>query len=223
MQQETLTAVARTDTGTRPSKRIRRAGHVPAIVYGRDLDPVAVTVERKQLYSVLHTAAVLNALSNVEVDGSDTVLAVAREIQRHPVRGEITHLDLIKVSLDETIGAEVALEYVGTPIGVKEDAGFVEAIENTVAIEALPTAIPNSIELDISDLGINDTLKIGDLPVLEGVSYVDDPERPLVTVLPPRVEEEIAPVLEGEELLEGEAAEPSEEDAGAEAESADEE
>jgi large subunit ribosomal protein L25 len=203
MQQETLEARPRTELGTRPSKRSRRAGRVPAVVYGRGLQAMAVTVERKQLYTVLHTEAGLNALINVEVDGGDTVLAVAREIQRHPVLGDITHLDFIKVSLDETITAEVALEYTGTPAGVKEDGGFVEAIENTVAIEALPTAIPNSIELDISELGINDTLRVSDLPELDGVTYIDEPDRPLVTVLPPRVEEE-APVLEGEELLEGE-------------------
>lgn len=221
MQQETLAALPRTEMGTRPSKRIRRAGRVPAVVYGRDLDPLAVTVERKQLYTVLHTEAGLNALINVEVEGRDTVLTVAREIQRHPVRGEITHLDLIKVSLTETIEADVLLEFVGTPIGVKEDGGFVEAIENTVAIEALPTAIPNSIELDISELGINDTLKIADLPVLEGVEYVDDPERPLVSVLPPRAEE-VEPELEAEELLEGEEPAEEGEEGAADEESAEE-
>lgn len=222
MQQQTITARPRTGFGTRPSKRDRRAGLVPAVVYGRDLDAIAVTVERKDLYTVLHTDAGLNALITVEVDGGASVLTVAREIQRHPVRGEITHVDLIKVSLDETIGAEVLVEYVGLPIGVKEDGGFVEAIENTVAIEALPTAIPNSIELDISGLGINDTLRVEDLPVLDGVEYVDEPDRPLVTVLPPRIEEEIVPELEGEELLEGEEA-PSDEEGAEEGEAAGEE
>lgn len=220
MEQATLTAQARTDLGTRPSKRLRREGYVPAVVYGRGLDPILVTLDRKELYGVLHTEAGLNAVINVEVSGGEPVLAVAREIQRHPVRGEITHLDLIKVSLTEAIEAEVGLEFIGTPLGVKEDGGFLEAMESSVTIEALPTAIPNVIELDVSGLGIHDILKVEDLPEIEGVTYLGDPERPIVTVSPPAAEEEPEAVDAGLELEgeEGEAAEDAddEDEAGTE-------
>lgn len=224
MEQVTLRAEPRAELGTRPSRRLRRLGRIPATVYGKTAATQSITVDGRELYSALHTEAGRNALLNVEIQGGDDVLAVAREVQYHPVRGDVIHLDLIQISLDETITAEVAVEYVGTPLGVREDGGFVEAIANTVNITALPTAIPSSIVVNIEEMATGDTLKVSELPEIEGVEYTDDVDRPLVTVLLPRVEEE--PV---EELLEiGEDGEPIEvpaaEEGGEEAEgSADEE
>lgn len=209
MDQVSLRAEPRTDIGTRPARRLRREGRVPAVVYGRGEETRSVTVAARDLFSVLHTEAGLNALINVEMDGQDSVLTVAREIQRHPVRGDITHLDFIKVALDEAIEADVGVEYLGTPVGVRDEGGFVETIATTVLISALPTEIPGAIQLDISELGIGDTLKVADLPQIEGVEYLDDMDRPLVTVLLPRIEEE-PEVEELEELLEGEEGEAGE-------------
>ena len=218
MEQVTLRADKRETSGTRPARRLRREGLVPAVVYGKGLDTMPVTVDGRALYGVLHTEAGLNALIRVEVEGAEDVLAVAREVQRHPVRGDITHLDLIQVSLTEAIEAEVGIEYTGVPAGVREEGGFVETIGTSVMIEALITQIPSSIELDISDLDIGDSLKVSDLPELEGVTYLDDEDRPLVTVLAPRLEEEVEEEVEeelegeeGEEVAEGEAAAPEEE------------
>ena len=222
MEQETLRAEKREQTGSRPARRMRREGRIPAIVYGTKLETLSISVDSRELNTTLRTEAGLNALINVVVDGGSEVLTVAREIQRDPVRGDITHVDLIEVSLDTEIEAEVLIEYLGTPAGVREEDGFVEAIENTVMILALPTAIPSAIEVDISELGIYDTLKVADLPAIEGVTYTTDVDRPLVTVLPPAVEEEpVVELLEGEELEEGEEGEPVEGEEGAEAEGAD--
>lgn len=195
MDQVTLRAQPRVEFGTRPSRRLRRQGLVPATVYGKTIDTASIIVDGRDLYTALHTEAGRNALLNVEIDGGDKVLAVAREVQRHPVRGDVIHLDLIQISLDETIAAEVAVEFLGTPIGVREDGGFVEAIANTVGITALPTAIPSLITMNIEDMATGDTLKVSDLPEIEGVEYTDDLDRPLVTVLLPRVEEEPEEVL----------------------------
>ena len=183
MDQVTLRADVRTESGSRPAKRLRRQGLVPAVVYGRGTDPISVIVSARDLYGALRTEAGANALINLEVEGGDNVLTVAREIQRHPVRGEIAHLDFIKVSLEE--------------------GGVVETIEVSVVIEALPTEIPSSIRLDISEMNVGDTLTIGDLPTIDGVTYVDDEDRPLVSVLVPRVAEE-PEVEEGLEEIEGE-------------------
>lgn len=214
MDQVTLRAAERTSSGSRESRRLRRAGRVPANIYGRGMEATAVTVDRKELYSALHTEAGLNALINVDVEGNGELLTVAREIQRHPVRGDISHLDFIRVVLDEAIVADVALEPLGIPVGVYQDGGFVETIATTVSISALPLAIPTSIEYNIEHLHIGDGLKVSDLPVLDGVEYLDDPDRPIVAVLAPRVEEEPEP-LEGEEL-EGEEGEELEGEEGAE-------
>ncbi len=211
MQQETLRALKRTVSGSRPARRMRREGQIPAVVYGVGIETEEIAVDRRELHGALHTDAGLNALINVQIDGGNEILAVAREVQRDPVRGDIMHLDFIKVSLDVAIDAEVGLEFTGTPRGVKEEGGFIEMIENAVMLSALPTAIPTSIEVDISELGIGDTLKVEDLPVLEGVTYITEADRPLVTVLLPSVAEEEAP----EDLVEGEAGEEGEEGGGA--------
>jgi large subunit ribosomal protein L25 len=224
MEQVTLRAQPRAVFGTRPSKRLRRDGLIPATVYGKGSDALSITINGRELYGALHTEAGRNALINVDIEGGDTVLAVAREVQRHPVRGDVIHLDLIQISLDETITADVGVEYIGTPIGVREDGGFVEAIAATVSIEALPTAIPGSIVVDIESMATGDTLKVSDLPAIEGVEYLDDSDRPLVTVLLPRVEEEVVdefieydedgqPIVpvEGEEGEAGETEAPEEE------------
>jgi large subunit ribosomal protein L25 len=200
MEQVTLSAERRVESGSRPARRMRREGLVPAIVYGRGLEPVSVSVKSRELYSALHTEAGTNAILSVDLADHEPVLAVAREIQRHPVRGEITHLDLIKVSLDVAIEAEVAIEYLGIPIGVRDEEGIVETIATSVMIEALPTAIPQSIALDISELAIGDSLKVEDLPETEGVTILDEADRPLVTVLAPRILEE--EVVDEDALLE---------------------
>jgi len=199
---------------------------VPAVVYGRGIDPLAISVSYRELRAALTTDAGVNALISLEADGSEPILTVAREIQLDPVRGEITHVDLVKVSLDVAIQAEVSIDYVGTPSGVIEDGGFVETIETSVLVEALPTEVPSSIPVQIEDLEIGDTLKVSDLPRVEGVTYLDDEERPLLTVIIPRVvEEEVEEeLLEGEELEgeeDGEAGEGTADEAdGGEAEEA---
>jgi len=209
MQQETLRAQTRVASGTRPARRLRRENRVPAVVYGRGLETISISIDSRELYAALHTEAGFNALIDLEVEGREAVLSVAREVQRDPVRREITHLDFIKVSLDVEIEAEVALEYLGTPIGVREEAGFVETVAATVMIQALPTAIPTVIQLNIDDLDIGDTLKASDLPEIEGVTYLVEADQPLVTVLLPAAviaEEEEEEALEGE-LEEGEEGE----------------
>ncbi|HLA66907.1 MAG TPA: 50S ribosomal protein L25 [Acidimicrobiia bacterium] len=189
MDQVNLRAEPRMDYGTRTSRRLRRSGSVPAIVYGRGLDPVSVMVGQRDLYAALHTEAGTNALINLDVAGAKKFLTVAREIQRHPVRGEILHLDFINISLDEKIHAEVGLEFHGIPTGVKVDAGIVETVRSFVEVFALPLDIPAHIPFDISDMEVGDTLTIADLPVIAGVEYVDDPATTLLNVIIPRIAE----------------------------------
>jgi large subunit ribosomal protein L25 len=208
MDQVSLRAKPRTEFGSRIGRRLRRTGAVPAILYGRGVEPVSVAVDRRELYAALHTEAGTNAIINLEVTGTKKpFLTVAREIQRHPVRGEIAHVDFISISLDEEIHAEVALEFVGLPIGVKRDAGIVETIRNSVNISALPLDIPGHITFDISHLEVNMGVKVSELPVLKGVRYLDEPELDLVQVIIPRITIEAVPVEvvpeEGAEGVEG--------------------
>jgi large subunit ribosomal protein L25 len=204
MEQETLRADRRETMGSRPSRRLRRDGRVPGIVYGSEIESMAIHVSERDLYAVLHSEAGLNAIIEVDVDG-EAVLTVAREIYRHPVKGDIEHLDFIQVSLDTEIEAEVSIDFIGIPIGVTEEGGIVQTIQPSVSISALPNAIPSSIELDISAMDLHDTLTVADLPEIDGVVYVTEAEYAVVTVSLPAAEIVEEPeVVEGEEGLEGE-------------------
>jgi large subunit ribosomal protein L25 len=206
----TLRAETGRAQGSRPSRRLRRTGQVPAVVYGKDIEPKVIAVDRRELYGVLHTEAGLNALINLEVDGGKEELTMAKVVERHPVRGEIIHVDFVTISLTEKTRADVVLDLQGDPVGVRE-GGIVETINNTVLVEALPRDIPTSIVIDVSEMDVGDTLRISDLPVIEGVEYLDDVDEPLITVVLPAAEvaaeEEL---LEGEELEEGEEGEEGE-------------
>ena len=214
MQQETLRAAVRTTQGSRASRRLRKQGRVPAVVYGTNTDTRAVHVESRALYGVLRTEAGLNAIIELDIEGSK-LLAIAREIQRDPIRGDIAHLDFIEVRLDTEIDAEVGIDYLGVPEGVKNSGGIVETIEASIMISALPNAIPSIIEVDIEHLELHDTLKVADLPEIEGVTYALEPDHPLLTVVLPAAEiEPEVEELEGEELEgeEGDEATPEEGD-----------
>jgi large subunit ribosomal protein L25 len=218
MEQVSLRAEPRDADGSRAARRLRREGTVPAVLYGRGLDPLTLAVDRRELYGVLHTESGTNALINLEVEGTKKpFLTVAREIQRHPVKGEIAHLDFISISLDEKITATVAIEFIGTPFGVTEQGGIVETIRSSVEVEALPLDIPSQVSVDISHLDLGTTLKVEDLPDLEGVEYLEEPDADLVTVVIPRILEVEEPeedeLLEGE-LLEGEEGEAAEGEEG---------
>ncbi|MGA7096877.1 MAG: 50S ribosomal protein L25, partial [Acidimicrobiia bacterium] len=175
------------------------------------------------LQVALHTEAGSNALINLEIEGGDTLLTMARVIERHPYRSEYRHVDFVTVSLDETIQAEVAIHFVGTPVGVRE-GGVFSPRRTHVLVETLANAIPSGVELDVSDIEVGGSLRIADLPKLDGVEYVEDPEGVVMSVTTPAAEiveepEEVEGLegLEGEEIGEGE-----ESDEGAEGASEDE-
>jgi large subunit ribosomal protein L25 len=217
MSQVTLRAETGRATGSRESRRLRKTGRVPAIVYGKSTDPVTVAVDAHDLHMALHTEAGSNALINLEIEGQDVVLTMARVIERHPFRNEYRHVDFVTVSLDETVHAEVVIHFVGTPAGVIE-GGVFSPSKTHVVVETLATSIPSGIELDVSGVDMGGALRIADLPEIEGVLYTEDPETVLMSVTAPAAEIEEEPEeLEGEELEgEEEVAEGEEPDGQAE-------
>lgn len=206
----TLRAQTGRELGSRASRRLRRDGRVPAVVYGPDLEPVLVDVDHRELAAALSTEAGLNALISVEVEGGDSYTTLPREVQRHPYKPFITHLDFIQVDLTETTEAEVSIDFLGEAVGVRQNGGIISTIKTTVLIEALPTEIPNSIEVDVSHLDIGDSLKVEELTVPAGVTIIDNLDDTLAIVTLPAAEvaaeEEADELLEGEELPEGEEA-----------------
>jgi large subunit ribosomal protein L25 len=222
MSEVTLRAETGRPTGSRESRRLRKTGRVPGIVYGKSTDPIAVAVDAHDLHMALHTEAGSNALINIEIEGRDVVLTMARVIERHPFRNEYRHVDFVTVSLDETVHAEVVIHFEGTPVGVVE-GGVFSPSKTHVVVETLATSIPSGIELDISGVEVGGALRIADLPEIEGVLYIEDPETVLMSVTAPAAEIEEEPEeVEGEELEGAEPAEGEEPDGQAEEAAADE-
>jgi large subunit ribosomal protein L25 len=207
----TLKVSERTEFGSRSTRRLRREGLVPGIVYGGGSDTRHFQVPERDLRNVLVHGG---ALIDVELDGTATPVVI-KDQQRHPVRGQVIHLDLLEVKLDEAIEADVTIELLGTEDapGVKE-GGVLEHVTHQITISALPTAIPESIPADVSGMEIGDTLQLAMVPTPDGVSYAlgedTDPEEVTVATLsPPRVEEEPDELEEETELI-GEDGEPIE-------------
>lgn len=204
---EKLKAAPRTEFGSRTSRRLRRDGLVPGVVYSGGSEARAFQVSERDVRSALAGGA---ALFDLEIEGAKAVPVVVKEQQQHPVRGSLQHIDLQEVRLDEAIQAEVAVELEGTDSapGVK-GGGVLEHVTREVTVEALPTEIPDRIVADVSAMEINDTLQLSSLVVPEGVKLVaDEPDEvTIATLSPPRVEEEPEPTVEEEAELVGEEGE----------------
>jgi large subunit ribosomal protein L25 len=207
MAEKKLTGQPRDETGKGAARKLRARGQVPAIMYGRGSDPVKLSVDSRELYHVLHTDAGMNVLIDLHVDG-DQHLALAKEVQRDIVRGEFLHADFIKISRTEKITVRVPVAIIGDSIGVRE-GGVVEHHLWEIEVECLPTNVPESIEADITELNVNDSLKVSDLAIPDDVSVLTPEEESVVAVVPPPImkleeEEEAVEGEEGEEGVEGE-------------------
>jgi large subunit ribosomal protein L25 len=203
----TLKVAPRESFGSRESRRLRRQGFVPGIVYGEGGDARPFQVGEREARNVL---AESSALFDVEIEGSKPVPVVLKEQQVHPVRDQLIHLDFHEVRLDTAIEAEVPIELEGTTDapGVKE-GGVLEHVTREVTVEALPAEIPEKLTADVSEMVIGDTLQLSTITPPSGVKFVaeDLDEVTIATLSPPRVEEE--PEVE-EEVLVGEDGEPIE-------------
>jgi large subunit ribosomal protein L25 len=197
--------------GSGEARRLRRAGLIPGVLYGRGNDPYAFCVEERELRRALTGDAGLHAILDIAVDGAARP-SILKDLQRDPVRDKLIHIDLQEVRLDQPITAQVVVELVGEPAGVKE-GGVLSQVSREITVEALPMEIPERIELDVSDMEMGDTKRLADLTPPEGVTLLDDPEETvLATVtMPTRIVEPEEEVVEGEELPEGVEAVPGEE------------
>src|SRR5947207_3570544 len=214
-----LDVKGRSQTGSRAARRMRRSGRVPGVLYGGEGDSLCFDVDARELRVALASSG---AVLDLSVDGAKPTPVVLKEAQRDPVRGETIHVDLLRVRLDEAIDALVPLELAGVDEapGVKE-GGVLEQITRELNVEALPTAIPESIVHEVGELQIRDTILLSAVAAPAGVTLLDTLEETVVATLsPPKLQAEAEAEeeeLEAETELVGEAAEEGEEPAEGEA------
>jgi large subunit ribosomal protein L25 len=210
-----LQVLERDSRGTRESRRLRKQGLIPGVLYGRGKEPHAFSVPERELRRALTGDGGLHAILDVTLDGQKTTRpSILKQYQQDPVKGTLTHIDLQEVRLDEAIQARVVVELIGEPVGVTE-GGVLSQVVREITVEALPLEIPEHLDLDVTGMAIGDTLRLVDLPVQEGVKFLDDPEETvLATVtMPTRFVEPEPEEVEGEEGAEP-AAEGGEEPSG---------
>ena len=219
----------RESRGSAESRRLRRQGLIPGILYGRGKEPQAFCVAERELRRVLTGDGGLHAILDVTLDGGSNASrpSILKSYQQDPVRGTLTHIDLQEVRLDQVIQARVVIELIGEPVGVTE-GGVLSQVNREITVEALPLEVPEHLDLDVSGMAIGDTLRLVDLPVEEGVKFLDDPEETVLATVtmptrfvepePEEVEGEEGELPEGVEVPEGEEAPEGEGEPGAEGE-----
>jgi large subunit ribosomal protein L25 len=192
-QQAKLTVQTRTQVGRNAIKRVRKEGLIPGVIYGVGQEPINLEVNRRQLSTVLAHSSSENILLELEIvdgDNKRNSLAMIQEVQHHPIQRQILHVDFHAVSATEKITAEVPIETVGEPIGVKTNGGLLEHNLRDLEVECLPGDLPDRIEVDVTGLDINQSIHVKDLKLPPGVEAVTDGELTVVAVSAARVEEE---------------------------------
>jgi large subunit ribosomal protein L25 len=218
-------------TGSAASRRLRREDRIPGVVYGHGMDPLSVSVDRRELRQAVSGAAGLNTVLDLTVDGK-VYPAIIKDLQRHPVRRNIAHIDFLQVNLDEEITVAVPLRLEGEATEVLQNNGLVDPAVDAIEVVTTPRNIPAEFVIDVSAMTMDTVIRLEDVPMPEGVTAAGDPDMPIVTVLTMRAEVAEIEAADAElaeaahEAAEGEAAEGGEDaetpaaegDSGADAE-----
>ena len=189
-------------TGTRSSRRLRRASRVPGVVYGLSQDPVSIDVAWADLREALTTDAGVNAVIHLEI-GGEKQISIVKEIQRHPVGRDVTHVDFLRIDPDQDVTVDVPLVMVGDAKAVTDADGMVDQNLFSLTVNAAPDSIPNELEVDISDLTVGDSLRVADIALPAGVTTDVDPEE---TVAVGMITRSTLEAMAADEAAEAEAA-----------------
>jgi len=206
---QVVVAVEPRDTrGKNACRRMRSAGRVPGNVYGMNLPPFAVSVDPRRIEEVLHTSTGRNTIFQLSLgDQEETRVAMFRELQRDPVNEHLVHVDFVRIDTEKQLHVTVPVRLIGTPTGVKNEGGLLDFVHRRVEVSCLPWAIPEHLDVDVSELHINQNVAVKELRLEQGVEILDDPETILAVVASPRVEVEAAAAEEAEAAAEAETAE----------------
>lgn len=206
---KSLKASKREAGGKGAARKLRQTGRVPAVLYGKDMESVSLSLDAMEVEHLFQSISVENTIVELQVEGGDNHQTLVREIQSHPYRYELVHIDFLRIQSDVEVDVEVPVELVGTPAGVKQHGGVLEQIIHELPVRCLPSLIPPIIEVDVTALEIDDSVHLEDIQLPEGVEATIDLDRTLCLVSAPRAAMEEEEEEEGAEDLEpGEAPEP---------------
>ncbi|MFM2072992.1 MAG: ribosomal protein [Actinomycetota bacterium] len=203
MSQTKLAATTGRPTGSPASRRLRAEGHIPGVLYGRGMSPISVTVERRELRLALSGPAGANTVLALEVDGK-SYPAVVKEMQRHPIRRTVSHIDFLQVNMNEEITVSVPLRLEGEAKAVVDVGGLVDPAVDSIDVLTTPNNMPNEFVIDITNMQPHDVIRLADVPMPAGVTATGDPDMPVVTTMLSRAGVETA--AEGDAGAEGDAA-----------------
>lgn len=213
MSETVLVAETGRATGSANSRRLRAEDSVPAVVYGQGMDPLSIAVARRDLRIALSGAAGMNTILDLTVDGN-VYPAIVKDMQRHPVRRTVQHVDFIQINLSDEITVGVPVRLVGEAKDVLANNGLVDLAMNEIEISTTPRNIPDEIVIDVNEMTMDTTITVGEVELPAGVTATADSELPVVTVLTmrtPVLDEEDAAAAEAAEGEEGEGVEDGEE------------
>ncbi len=202
METITINGSIRTGRGKGSNRKLRRLGKVPGVVYGNKKETIAVEVDPKDVFRILHSQAGENTIFDLNIPGRETASCMIKEYQLEPVSHSLLHADFYEVAMDVALQVNVPLTTRGEAYGVKTEGGLLDIVHRELRVECLPRDIPEHIEADITELKIGDLLHVKDLKVSEKIKILEDPDMVIITVEHPRAEEVAAPVAA---VAEGEA------------------
>ncbi|HEU4989531.1 MAG TPA: 50S ribosomal protein L25/general stress protein Ctc [Gemmatimonadaceae bacterium] len=192
-----FSATARTGNGKGAARKLRKAGQVPAVIYGHSREPQALTLDARDLGKLLERIAYASTVIELTVDGKPSMTLI-RDIQRHPFKKEILHVDFQELVAGEKVTVSVPLVFVGTADGVRNSGGILDQVMHEVSIHVDPSSIPNHIDVDVTPLTIGHSFHVGDLKLPEGVEVLDDEDATICVVTAPKaVAEEVPAGAEG--------------------------
>ncbi len=183
MTTASLSATLRHDTGKGVARKLRQNGEIPAVIYGHGREPQSLTINAREFDRLIKSVAAGSTVIELDLGGTPA-RSLIREIQRHPFKKQVMHVDFQEVVAGETITLKCPIVYVGTPIGVRVDAGILDQIMHELTIEALPANIPDHINVDISELQVGKSLHVSDLVLPAGVKVMDDDDTTVAIVQP---------------------------------------
>jgi len=216
MSQIVIEAQRRSNGGKNVKRRLRQSGRIPAIMYGAGKEPLSIAVDPERVTGILFSESGRNTIFTVSVDGKEHANAMVKEYQLDPVKGNLIHADFLEIVMDQLLELAVNIEIVGEAQGVKLDGGIMDLVTRAIEVECLPADIPESIKVDVTNLKINDYIRVKDIQIDPKVKILTDPEVVVVTIVPP-IKEEVpveAPVeaAEPEVIKKGKVTEEGEEE-----------